>query len=175
MLLFTRAIRKSASSMLSAASQLFLLIKWRSLRTLLSSDFRASTEFELRRVRVNCNEKFSEWRRIYGKSGCIYQFIYIVSACVCCICSCDYSCSEGGEQIVEKYNRQKTPEIHPGRYRQYPGGHRHHVRAVQSGRLLLLGIVSGELRYRKHTQLCAQQEVYIPASGSASADSHPSD
>ncbi len=28
------------------------------------------------------------------------------------------------------------------------------------------GIVSGELRYRKHTQLCAQQEVYIPASGS---------
>ena len=40
------------------------------------------------------------------------------------------------------------------------------VWAVQSGRLLLLGIVSGELRYRKHTQLCAQQEVYIPASGS---------
>ena len=55
LLLFTRAIRKSASSMLSAASQLFLLIKWRSLRTL-SSDFRASTESELRRVRVNCNE-----------------------------------------------------------------------------------------------------------------------
>ena len=73
---------------------------------------------------------------------------------------------EGGEQIVEKHHRQKTSEIHPGRYRQYPGGHRHHVRAVQSGRLLLLGIVSGELRYRKHTQLCAQQEVYIPASGS---------
>ncbi len=57
MLLFTRAIRKSASSMLSAASQLFLLIKWRSLRTL-SSDFRASTESELR-VRVNCNKKIS--------------------------------------------------------------------------------------------------------------------
>ena len=55
---FTCAIRKSASSMLSAALQLFLLIKWRSLRTLLSSDFRASTESELRRVRVNCN-KFS--------------------------------------------------------------------------------------------------------------------
>ena len=54
-LLFTRAIRKTASSTLSAASQLFLLIKWRSLRTLLSSDFRASTESELRRVRVNCN------------------------------------------------------------------------------------------------------------------------
>ena len=52
---FTRTIRKSASSMLSAALQLFLLIKWRSLCTLLSSDFRASTESELRRVRVNCN------------------------------------------------------------------------------------------------------------------------
>ena len=36
----------------------FLLIKWRSLRALLSSDFRASTESERRRVRVNCN-KFS--------------------------------------------------------------------------------------------------------------------
>ena len=59
MLLFTHAIRKSASSMLSAASQLFLLIKWRSLRTLLSSDFRASTESELRRVQVNCNKKIS--------------------------------------------------------------------------------------------------------------------
>ena len=33
----------------------FLLIKWRSLRALLSSDFRASTESELRRARVNCN------------------------------------------------------------------------------------------------------------------------
>ena len=54
---FTCAIRKNASLMLSAALQLFLLIKWRSLRTLLSSDFRASTESELRRVRVNCNCK----------------------------------------------------------------------------------------------------------------------
>ena len=54
---FTRAIRKSASSMLSAALQLFLLIKWRSLRTLLSSDFRASTESEPRRIRVNCDIK----------------------------------------------------------------------------------------------------------------------
>ena len=44
---------------------------------------------------IGHNRKSSEWRRIYGKSGCIYQFIYIVSACVCCICSCDYSCSEG--------------------------------------------------------------------------------
>ena len=87
----TRAIRKTASSTLSAASQIcyrtitnasrrshcggseschlrdppqaknpakqdsFLLIKWRSLRTLLRSDFRASTESERRRVRVNCN------------------------------------------------------------------------------------------------------------------------
>ena len=57
LLLFTRAIRKSASSMLSAALQLFLLIKWRSLRTLLRSDFRASTESERRRVRVNCKKK----------------------------------------------------------------------------------------------------------------------
>ena len=54
---FTRTIRKSASSMLSAALQLFLLIKWRSLRTLLRSDFRASTESERRRVRVNCKKK----------------------------------------------------------------------------------------------------------------------
>lgn len=35
----------------------FLLIKWRSLRTLLSSDFRASTESEPRRMRVNCDIK----------------------------------------------------------------------------------------------------------------------
>ena len=54
---FTRAIRKSASSMLSTAMQLFLLIKWRSLRTLLSSDFRAGTESEPRRIRVNCDIK----------------------------------------------------------------------------------------------------------------------
>ncbi len=60
MLLFTRAIRKTASSTLSAALQLFLLIKWRSLRTLLRSDFRASTESERRRVRVNCNLKKQE-------------------------------------------------------------------------------------------------------------------
>ena len=37
-------------------SQLFLLIEWRSLRTLLRSDFRASTESERRGVRVNCNK-----------------------------------------------------------------------------------------------------------------------
>ena len=54
---FTCAIRKSASLMLSAALQLFLLIKWRSLRTLLSSDFRASTESEPGRIRVNCDIK----------------------------------------------------------------------------------------------------------------------
>ena len=57
---FTCAIRKNASLMLSAALQLFLLIKWRSLRTLLRSDFRASTESERRRVRVNCNLKKQE-------------------------------------------------------------------------------------------------------------------
>ena len=43
LLLFTRAIRKSASSMLPAASQLFLLIIWRSPHALSSSAFRAST------------------------------------------------------------------------------------------------------------------------------------
>ncbi len=53
---FSNTYDKSASSMLSAALQLFLLIKWRSLRTLLRSDFRASTESERRRVRVNCNK-----------------------------------------------------------------------------------------------------------------------
>ena len=66
MLLFTHAIRKSASSMFSAASQLFLLIKWRFLRTLLSSDFRASTESELRRVRVNCNKKYLDFSILHS-------------------------------------------------------------------------------------------------------------
>ena len=69
MLLFTRAIRKSASSMLSAASQLFLLIKWRSLRTLLRSNFRASTESERKRVRVNCNEYFTPVRLHSARSA----------------------------------------------------------------------------------------------------------
>ena len=40
---FTRAIRKLASSMLSAASQLLLLMKRRSLRGTQQADFRAST------------------------------------------------------------------------------------------------------------------------------------
>ena len=53
MLLFTRAIRKNASSMLSAASQLFLLMKWRSLRTFLQADFHASMKSAPRKVRVN--------------------------------------------------------------------------------------------------------------------------
>ena len=42
--LFTRAIRKLVSSMLSAASQLLLLMKQRSLRETQQADFRASTE-----------------------------------------------------------------------------------------------------------------------------------
>ena len=41
---FTRAIRKLASSMLSAASQLLLLMKRRSLPGTQQADFRASTE-----------------------------------------------------------------------------------------------------------------------------------
>ena len=40
---FTRAIRKLASSMLSAAAQLLLLMKQRSLRGTTQADFRAST------------------------------------------------------------------------------------------------------------------------------------
>ena len=40
---FTRAIRKLASSMLSAATQLLLLMKRRSLRGTQQADFRAST------------------------------------------------------------------------------------------------------------------------------------
>ncbi len=54
---FTRTIRKSASSMLSAALQLFFAHKMALFRTLLSSDFRASTESEPRRIRVNCDIK----------------------------------------------------------------------------------------------------------------------
>ena len=112
-LLFIRAIRKSASSMLSAALQIcyrtitnasrrshcggseschlrdppqaknpakqdsFLLIKWRSLRTLLSSDFRASTESEPRRIRVNCGIKKEtsrpHWQIPYG---CKLRFLF---------------------------------------------------------------------------------------------------
>ena len=49
---FTRTIRKSASSMLSAASQLFLLIKWRSVRIFVSSDSQASMNSELGKLRV---------------------------------------------------------------------------------------------------------------------------
>ena len=72
---------------------------------------------------------------------------------------------EVGESVVEKYHRQTTSEIYPGRYHQYTGRQRHHVRAVQSGRMLLMGIVSSALCYREPPQLCAQQEVYVPASG----------
>ena len=44
MLQFTRAIRKSASSILSAASQFILLVKWRSLHGFLWTDSHASME-----------------------------------------------------------------------------------------------------------------------------------
>ena len=44
---FTRAIRKLASSMLSAAAQLLLLMKRRSLRRTQQADFRASTNLSV--------------------------------------------------------------------------------------------------------------------------------
>ena len=44
MLQFTRVIRKSASSMFSAASQFILLVKWRSFHGFLYTDFHASME-----------------------------------------------------------------------------------------------------------------------------------
>ena len=50
---FTRAIRKTASSMLSAASQLLLLIAWRSLRIFMRSDFHASMKSDHTNIRVN--------------------------------------------------------------------------------------------------------------------------
>ena len=56
MLQFTRAIRKSASSMLSsAASQPILLIKGRSLHDFLCTDSHASMESAHKKPRVNCN------------------------------------------------------------------------------------------------------------------------
>lgn len=50
---FTRAIRKSAASLLSAASQLLLLMKWRSPRAFLQTDFHASMKSVCKKVRVN--------------------------------------------------------------------------------------------------------------------------
>ena len=55
MLQFTRAIRKSASSMLSAASQFILLVKWRSLHGFLCTDSHGSMESVHKKPRVNCN------------------------------------------------------------------------------------------------------------------------
>ena len=50
---FTRAIRKSAAALLSAASQLLLLMKWRSPRAFLQTDFPASRKSVCKKVRVN--------------------------------------------------------------------------------------------------------------------------
>ena len=50
---FTRAIRKTALSALSAASQLFLLIPWRSLRAFIETDFHASMKSASTNARVN--------------------------------------------------------------------------------------------------------------------------
>jgi hypothetical protein len=50
---FTRAIRKIAASLLPAASQLLLLMKWRSPRAFLQTDFSASRKSGCKKARVN--------------------------------------------------------------------------------------------------------------------------
>ena len=50
---FTRAIRKIAASLLPAASQLLLLMKWRSPRAFLQPDFPASRKSVCKKARVN--------------------------------------------------------------------------------------------------------------------------
>ena len=50
---FTRAIRKIAASLLPAASQLLLLMKWRSPRAFLQTDFPASRKSVCKKARVN--------------------------------------------------------------------------------------------------------------------------
>ena len=51
--------------MLSAASQLFLLMRWHSLRTFLQADFHASMKSAPRKVRVNCEGQL-KWNPVYG-------------------------------------------------------------------------------------------------------------
>ena len=51
--------------MLSAASQIFLLMRWRSLRTFLQADFHASMKSACRKVRVNCEGQL-KWNPVYG-------------------------------------------------------------------------------------------------------------
>lgn len=50
---FTRAIRKIAASLLPAASQLLLLMKWRSPRAFLQTDFPARRKSVCKKARVN--------------------------------------------------------------------------------------------------------------------------
>ena len=50
---FTRAIRKSAASLLSAASQLLLLMKWRSDGSVRFYNFPASRKSVCKKARVN--------------------------------------------------------------------------------------------------------------------------
>ena len=57
---FTRAIRKTALSALSAAAQLLLLITRRSLCILFSTDFHASMKSVKNKIQVNCNRKNSK-------------------------------------------------------------------------------------------------------------------
>ena len=54
---FTRAIRKTALSALSAAAQLLLLISRRSLRVFLQTNFHAGMKFARQNTRVNCKLK----------------------------------------------------------------------------------------------------------------------
>ena len=61
---FTRAIRKTATSWLSAALQLIFCVcktqcsyDWRSRPTFLQADFHASMKSAHKNVRVNCNKK----------------------------------------------------------------------------------------------------------------------
>ena len=77
MLQFTRAIRKSASSMLSAALQLFLLIKWRSLRGFLYTDSHASMESAYKKPQVNCNKNIVERDELLGLS-CSFFVVYCI-------------------------------------------------------------------------------------------------
>ena len=66
--------------MLSAASQLLLLMKWRSLRSFLGADFPASAKSAPRKLRVNCST-------IFGSAWKSYRLRYSLSSRLCYIMS----------------------------------------------------------------------------------------
>ena len=70
---FTRAIRKLVSSMLSAASQLLLLMKQRSLRETQQADFRASTKQPVGSQQWTEITKNVCW--VLNRRPCHYRFI----------------------------------------------------------------------------------------------------